>query len=658
MELTPSQKKTVRHIIEEKTSWWNEPWVYAQANSDSPTLSSGDPGRANPDYYYESDKNVLYRIKKNLVVKYDTFAPGQIITAAGDLPEGYNMLVTFADGKVRIVRDGVEVDVYGDGIYDENSLWHVPGYENFPAGPSVDKVTVEMVIRETPMQYLRGTYDSGDTYENNQMYWLAKSMANSRAFYLGAALTVSLGLALLAAWLILRRDRQAADVKIASWTAHVWTELRFLALALSVAALLLGDRRILSNVWYELFYGGYVFTDYVLRSLIGGLENTPALLALVWTCWLVHNDHRHTPKAQRRSLWRLVAARSRTYPFQKRAAWRSRCVLVLVCLPVLGALALAISMGYQPLDDTFWVMMLTPCLAAVGVVFHLRRSAALTQDVGRLADQIHAIREGDLTTPLTLPRDADLQETAEKLTDIQSGMHKALVAQTHSERMKVELISNVSHDLKTPLTSILSYAELLRQEDLSPVAMDYARIIDEKAQRLNAMVQDVFEVSKATASQLPVQPERLDLGKLLRQTLADMADPIQASALTFKIELPEAPVEIVADGKRLYRVFQNLIQNALQYALAGSRVYLTLTAREGRAEAKVRNTSHTELPSGVDFTARFVRGDESRTDGGSGLGLSIASSFTEACGGTFHVETVADLFTAVVTFPLAETETI
>ena len=111
---------------------------------------------------------------------------------------------------------------------------------------------------------------------------------------------------------------------------------------------------------------------------------------------------------------------------------------------------------------------------------------------------------------------------------------------------------------------------------------------------------------------------------------------------------------IDADGKRLYRVFQNLLDNALRYALEGSRVYLTLKTAGKTAEASVRNTSRSELPEGVDFTARFVRGDASRTDGGSGLGLSIASSFTEACGGSFRVETVADLFTVAVTFQTVE----
>ena len=168
------------------------------------------------------------------------------------------------------------------------------------------------------------------------------------------------------------------------------------------------------------------------------------------------------------------------------------------------------------------------------------------------------------------------------------------------------------------------------------------------------MVEDIFEISRAAADQLPVHLEQLDLAKLLRQTLAELDGPIQKSGLAFKVELPQEPVMITADGRRLYRVFQNLIDNALRYALEGSRVYLSLKTAEGTAEASVRNTSRTELPEGVDFTARFVRGDASRTDGGSGLGLSIAKSFTEACGGSFRVETVADLFTAAVTFPMEQ----
>ncbi|MEG0597019.1 MAG: HAMP domain-containing sensor histidine kinase [Oscillospiraceae bacterium] len=211
----------------------------------------------------------------------------------------------------------------------------------------------------------------------------------------------------------------------------------------------------------------------------------------------------------------------------------------------------------------------------------------------------------------------------------------------------------MSNYFKTPLTAIISYIELLmRQEDLSPEVLDYVRILDEKSQKLKTMVLDVFEVSKAAAGQLPVIIEELEFGKLLRQTLADMGERIEESGLVLKTEFPEDAIRICADGDRLYRVFQNLLQNALTYSLTGSRVFVTLTRENKIATAVIKNTSKSELASGIDFTQRFVRGDGSRTDGGSGLGLSIAKSFTEACGGSFVVEVDADLFTARVSFPV------
>ena len=166
--------------------------------------------------------------------------------------------------------------------------------------------------------------------------------------------------------------------------------------------------------------------------------------------------------------------------------------------------------------------------------------------------------------------------------------------------------------MKTPLTSVLSYAALLEEEDLSGAAGDYARIILEKAKRLDVMVQDVFSISKAASGQLKLTPERLDLSKLLRQTLADMNDAIEKSGLTIKTGIPAEPVEIVADGERLYRVFQNLLQNALQYSIPSSRVYLSLTASTDTACVMVRLlssllewTSLLALPEGmrVELTA-------------------------------------------------------
>ncbi len=551
-----------------------------------------------------------------------------------------------------------------------DSQWFVPGYDNFPASEQLEGVKVVMAVRETPVRYHYVDYKSGSSYNTSSMYYIARQVKEARDFYRTQAVLSGAGALCLAVWFLLRKSTEPVSRKIASWTAHIWTEARFLlALGCLLWAFLPGVFNL--GLVYEILYsysygwdGGYSFAGWGLSVLRLATMNLPALLVLFWLFWLIRNDHKYNPREARRSLlralFRSLRARELKRPVEKRLARRSGLVLLVLLLGfALSLFAAAAFLKFLMIHWSLWgwLLFLLGCLAEVLLVlaiYSVWRSMRLAKDIAALADQVEAVRAGDLSKPLKLPEDADLRQTAERLNDIQAGMKAALEEQTRSERMKVELVSNVSHDLKTPLTSVLSYAELLRQEELPPAAADYARIIDEKARRLKTMVEDVFDISKAAADQLPVHLERLDLAKLLRQTLADMDGPIRASALTFKTELPEEPVMITADGRRLYRVFQNLIDNALRYALEGSRVYLSLKAAEGTAEASIRNTSRSELPRGVDFTARFVRGDASRTDGGSGLGLSIARSFTEACGGSFRVETVADLFTAAVTFPVEE----
>ncbi len=224
--------------------------------------------------------------------------------------------------------------------------------------------------------------------------------------------------------------------------------------------------------------------------------------------------------------------------------------------------------------------------------------------------------------------------------------------------MKIELITNVSHDLKTPLTAIISYIDLLKQEENLPDHVkDYIEILAQKSDRLKNMVQDIFEVSKATSGNIELNLEILDFGKLILQTMADMNEQVETSSLVFKMNIPDTPVMIRADGKLLYRVFQNLIGNALQYSLDGSRVFVELQQKDGQAAASVKNISRFELDSEADMTERFVRGDSSRTTSGSGLGLSIAKSFTEACGGSFQISVDADLFAVDVAFDIFKVKT-
>ena len=617
---------------------------------------------AAPDKHYAADKNLLYQVlgpERELL--YSNVPAGAEISSSQNLPEGYNFLLVFRHGRILLRKDGEPVDVYGDGFFTEDSLWDVPGYENFTAGEDAADVTIYMAVREEPVPYVQLNGD-GASRPANDLYSLYQRIQGMQKFYLLRAVLCVLGIAYLVSTRLLRAERRKAEKKLAALTRRVPGEIWWLAAALAVLSMVFSTGfggYSPFEFWYYGWVGPTVTDALRLAALLPA--NAPALLALVWALWLRHITRKNTEREQRRSLLRglknAFLARDLKLPVQKRlrrrslvrnlALWAIMLTAVLCCVPV-----------YEMLWNSFLtvICVFVPAFALIGVleIFWIRRDWTLVRDIGLLADQVTAIRDGDLETPLDLPADADLHQTAEQLNDIQAGLHRALAEQTRSERMKVELISNVSHDLKTPLTSVLSYAELLRQEPLEGAAADYARIIDEKARRLAVMVQDVFEVSKAASGQLPVHLERLDFAKLLRQTLADLEGPISQSGLTFRMELPEIPVMITADGRRLYRVFQNLIDNALKYALAGSRVYLSLKTEVGRAEASLRNTSREELPTGVDLTARFVRGDASRTDGGSGLGLSIASSFTEACGGDFRVETLADLFTAVVSFPLAE----
>ena len=231
-------------------------------------------------------------------------------------------------------------------------------------------------------------------------------------------------------------------------------------------------------------------------------------------------------------------------------------------------------------------------------------------------------------------------------------MQNSVDKQVKAERMKIDLVTNVSHDLKTPLTSIISYIDLLAQEDLDPASKDLVNVIQQKAERLKIMVSDVFDLAKAT-SRTDVTLEDIDEVILVGQVLGDMEDKISAYGKEIRTDIQAKDAPIKADGKKLYRVLQNLIDNALKYSLDGTRIWLTLRKESGYAVLTVRNTASYEMKFSADeITERFVRGDEARTSEGSGLGLSIARSFTEACGGEFRVSIEGDVFSAEVKMPL------
>ena len=360
-----------------------------------------------------------------------------------------------------------------------------------------------------------------------------------------------------------------------------------------------------------------------------------------------------------RSIMRWYRRREQYKPFQRKLVDRFWLVLgIEAALLVIGMLLFMISLSssfispyYQFVFLVFVVIWIAA--AVVCVCVYVKRFRKTVEEMGEVVDQVSVMKAGDMEAKLTLPADSDLYATAQDLNEIQEGFSVALEERMKSERMKIELITNVSHDIKTPLTSIIGYVELLeKEEDLPEHVKDYIKILSKKSQRLKTMVQDIFDVSKASSGEMKLDIEELDLVKLIRQTLADMDEDISGSNLIFKINLPNDPVMIRGDGERMYRVFQNVIKNSLQYSLEGSRVYISLYRDDSWTTVMIKNTSKYELGGlGENITQRFVRGDASRSTEGSGLGLSIAESFTEACGGNFRVTTDADLFTVEIAFP-------
>lgn len=249
----------------------------------------------------------------------------------------------------------------------------------------------------------------------------------------------------------------------------------------------------------------------------------------------------------------------------------------------------------------------------------------------------------------------DLKRHADELNNLSQAISAAVDERMKSEHFKAELITNVSHDLKTPLTSIINYVDLLKKEKIdNPKAQEYIEVLDRKSQRLKKLTEDLIEASKASTGALTVSKERLDVVQLIRQALGEYEEKLSAAGLTLVTALPEEALYINADGRHVWRVLDNLLNNCAKYAMEGTRVYLNAAARAESVAVTVKNISRQELNVPPEqLMERFVRGDESRTTEGSGLGLSIARSLTELQGGRFWLEIDGDLFKANVAFPLA-----
>ena len=387
--------------------------------------------------------------------------------------------------------------------------------------------------------------------------------------------------------------------------------------------------------------GAGVFTGWcmslALRIKLGGWwRNTVIYVALRWA-WKVLKKLGGGLRAAGRGLAGLLGG----------VPLVGKTVLIFLGLCVLEGLGILVSLGF------FWSWGVLAFLWVLEKILLFLAVLAVALMCRKLLLGGRALAAGDLAYQVDTSRMVlDFKSHGEDLNHIAQGMAAAVDQRMRSERMKTELITNVSHDIKTPLTSIINYADLIGKEPRdSEKIPEYAAVLTRQSERLKRLIEDLVEASKASTGNLEVDLAPCQPGVLLTQAAGEYEQKLKDAGLDLVTRQPEAPVTILADGRRLWRVFDNLMNNICKYAQRGTRVYLTLEERDGQAVISFKNTSRAPLDiPAEELLERFVRGDAARGGEGNGLGLSIAKSLTELQKGTLDLTVDGDLFKVVLRF--------
>ena len=573
--------------------------------------------------YYGVNKN------NNFLVQNITPEPSSLSDSGKTpaLPSGYSYCWYFDGEKLRVIDHGKEIDMQRlDSGYQR--IFHGYIYDLTPK--YLSNVQILLAVKDNLVE---------NPYAHSQYYGEQQFLSIMGRVYIGLLVA---GLLLLVLAIINRPSKREFDRKLASWSNRMWLEVKIL-LALLVLV----------------FFGVFGFNYYPgwgapVAQVLGVTFISCILIACFWWFYLmlidliVNGKNFFTPNS-------INSLLTWYRKYEKRYTWQKSMLKRAYMLVGVEAVLALISVIFVLTGSSGGTLLLALLIAGAGIYLiyrYLKRYDETLSDLGKLMDHIGLIKNGDMETHLEVAEDADIYPAVQNLNSIQEGMGTAVTEKMKSERMKIVLITNVSHDLKTPLTSIISYVDLLNKEEGLPEHVnDYIRILTQKSEHLKNLIQDLFDLSKASSNNLALDMEKIDLARLVKQALADMEEPITASGLTFRINIPDEPVYIISDGKKLYRVLENLIMNTLKYSLSGSRVFVDLTVDSKEVTATIKNTANYEMTFDEDeILQRFVRGDKSRSSEGSGLGLSIAQTFTEVCGGKFFIKIDGDLFKVELRF--------
>lgn len=573
-------------------------------------------------------ENLIYyaeNVKNRKILTNSSEGSNFLETALLAMPEGYDYYLYFNGEKFTLGKDGKAQEISRDD----------PGYSNLkawgymspgtPGVAGIEDMRILLVVKKDIVK---------NPYGESSIYHIKEDAQKARWVVIGFIAALVSGTALLVFAFIKRSVKREIDRELAAFSGKLWFEVKA---AVSLLALVLLTA---SGVWNF----RYSFISSPIKVL--------AVVACFWWFYimlldLLVNRRKFFSKNTVNLLINAYRSFERKKSFQKALLLRA---YVFIAVEAVIALFAGILFAYIAAGrgggKIYLALMFFTALGVYIAYRYLRRYSSTVNDIGKVVDQIEAVKSGDMSTKLLLNPDADMYFAAENMNRIQDGISSAVEEKVKSERMKIELITNVSHDLKTPLTSIISYVDLLaREEELPEHVKDYIRILCRKSERLKVLIEDLFDLARASSGNMKVDKERLDMGKLIRQTLADLDEQVVKSEMAFRLNIPEEPLFIINDGKKLYRVFQNLFSNTLKYSLKGSRIYVDLIAEEDKIVVIVKNTANYEMNfSEEEIQERFVRGDKARSTEGSGLGLAIAKSFAQSCGGSFDIQVDGDQF--------------
>lgn len=494
------------------------------------------------------------------------------------------------------------------------------------------------------------------SYAEQRYYWSAKGLA----FYQIAAVVLAIVSLLLGVVLLLqvyfywKKWEPLKNLK--ACRPDFWnTELLVLVLVISGNQWLGGVMG--SGDIYLM--GGPLFPSIVVNSLYN-LVKISLLLVVFSGCFygsvlLLARQKLLGIMPETSAVWRQVKRYRNSTPLEKKLRQQKKRPLILAGILGIGIVGFIIA-ALNMWSETCAIVAVLLAGLTVLVILKAFLGDKTAWEMGCLLRQIEAMYTGqDMPREYELSEKSLLYEASGQLKNIRTAMQKSVEKQVQAERLKIDLITNVSHDLKTPLTSMVGYTDLLKKEELSDEARDYVEVISVKQEQLKEMIQDLFELSKATSGVEQLVMETLDMRRLLEQTLGDMADAVEESGRDVRTRFMGENLHFSGDNGKMYRVVQNLLENALKYSLPGTRIYLEAGRKERQIWMEIKNISAYEMDfNPKEITERFVRGDKSRTTQGHGLGLAIATSFVQNMGGSLEVAIDGDLFKVTLRFPAVQ----